>query len=114
MRADVAERRVKAVQKGFLLGIEEHPVFHHLEPEQFNLLRRRVFRATFDAYRLGVVGVDGAANLYDTFFRWLPEIEGYLTSALAIDLRHLCFRTTLAAFRLGAMVADARDGEEGA
>lgn len=109
-----AERRVKGLQKEFLTWIEEHPALRSTDPALFNALRKRVFRATFDAFRLGVLGTDSSReSLWSRFFGWMavtPVITeaDYQTVTEFID-RYL--RTTLEAYRLGALVAAGRTRE---
>lgn len=50
--------KVKVLQKAFLCWVEEHGDLQGLDAASFNELRRRLFRSTFDAFRLGVVGLD--------------------------------------------------------
>jgi len=113
MQQNVAERRIKSLQKAILLQIEEHPVFHALEPRAFNDLRRRVFRGTFDAYRLGVVGIAAArADQLSAFFLgWFGDDADLdpLSHQHRVEVTTMCLRAALEAFRLGAMVAVERD-----
>lgn len=108
LRHDAAERKIRGLQKEFLTRIEEHPVFHALPPDLFNAIRKRVFRGTFEAFRLGVVGHGNTgkpSDLYGHFFGWVEDAEPYLTPALHQQLVDLCFGTALEAYRVGAMVS---------
>jgi hypothetical protein len=117
VQAEIAERRVKALQKEFLAKVEAHSVFYTLSPGAFNGLRKFVFRGTFEAYRLGVVGLataDRSSNLWPYFFGWLETAEAAdsLSDQEFDELTEMCFRTALEAYRLGAMVASERDGAD--
>lgn len=109
------EQKVKAMQKAFLCWIEAHPDLVVLPPTVFNDLRRKLFRSTFDAFRLGVVGLNGEARegeaLWQHFFGWFennPDIVA-LDPEVVRELTEECFRTTLEAFRLGAIVSVLRE-----
>ncbi len=102
------ETRVKALQKGFLCWVEECPDLADLEPLQFNRIRRSAFRATFDAFRMGRVGLSGDdLGLWSAFFDWamVPEV----TDDFQIQLFARCFSVTLEAFRIGAVVSGAQE-----
>ena len=106
MRQETAERRIKALQKQFLVSVEEHPIFHQLDTEAFNDLRKRVFRGTFEAYRLGVVGLGNErASLFNHFFGWLDRDAAALSSDVRREVGEMCFRAALESYRIGAMVA---------
>lgn len=112
MRHEEAERRIRALQKSVLLRFEEHPVFEHMTAADFNNLRKRVFRGTFAAYRLGVIGlVNEPAPLWTYFFGWIESLPTAQTlpADVRLDATEICFRTALEAYRLGAMVAVDRD-----
>lgn len=108
MDAQTAERRVKALQKAFLVGMEEHPVLFALSPDDFNDIRKRVFKGTFKAYRFGVIGLEKTeTSLWDDFVGWLADSDAIeaLPEQLRADLLDMCFRCALDCFRTGAMVA---------
>lgn len=109
------EHKIKALQKAFLCWIEQHPDLTTLPPLAFNELRRKVFRSTFDAFRLGVVGLNGEVRegeaLWQHFFGWFennPHMDA-LPIEVVREIMEECFRTTLEAFRLGAIVSVIRD-----
>jgi hypothetical protein len=105
------ERTIKKLQKEFLVWAEEHPTLRNLPADDFDGLRRSVFRGTFQAFRLGIIGLDDASNLRQHFFQWFdgvsPHLEFYAQTNLAME----CFRISLEAFRVGALVAGARSNE---
>lgn len=113
---ELAEKKVKGLQKEFLVKIEQHPVFQQMEPREFNDLRKRVFRGTFEAYRLGVVGIEsttGHGDLYTRLFGWLKGTQTeYMNNQIQHEIAHLVFRTALEAYRIGAMVAFEREIQE--
>jgi hypothetical protein len=118
MTHETAEKQIRALQKAFLTEIERHPIYEVLEPADFNALRKRVFRGTFAAYRLGVIGTDamgtGPTAIYDHFYGWLDQAGEYLPRSVQRDVAGRCFLTALEAFRIGAMVAGhAPDPERG-
>jgi hypothetical protein len=107
MKQEIAERRVRGLQKEFLSQVEAHPVLFQMEPDDFNDLRKRVFRGTFEAYRLGVVGLEkGPASMWE-FFIWLGHNKAISTLDYdtQLEVNEMCLRTALEAFRIGAMVA---------
>jgi hypothetical protein len=111
MRHETAEKKIRGLQKEFLTRIEAHPSFHELPPDLFNLIRRRVFRGTFEAYRLGVVGLDGLGKnngLYAYFFGWVDDAAQHLNPAMHKQVVEMCFGTALEAYRVGAMFAATR------
>lgn len=111
MMQDAAEKQIKGLQKQFLIQIEEHPVFQHMGPTEFNDLRKRVFRGTFEAYRLGIVGIDGVSGrseLFSYFFHWLNDSTATMTHALQVQVAEMCFRVALESYRIGSMVAAER------
>lgn len=104
------EKKIKTIQKEFLAWVEYHPELRALDPEVFNDVRHRVFRSTFFAFRLGVVGPDSArTGLYNHFFGWLPEME--LDSDTNREVAEKCFVTALESFWVGALVGHERRGE---
>lgn len=105
MEHSEGEARVKSLQKEFLLWVEEHEYLRHLDHQRFNQLRRQAFSSTFDAFKLGRVGVKPEANaqkLWNKFFAWAlvaglpPEVE--------MEIQAKCFLVSLEAYRVGAMV----------
>jgi hypothetical protein len=98
------EAKVKGLQKEFLSWVESNDNLRSLSPEQFNTLRRKAFSSTFEAFRLGVVGLGEPAPdaLWGKFFGW-ASIPG-LTQDTELEIQAKCFRTSLEAFRVGAMV----------
>lgn len=110
MRHEAAERKIKALQKQFFTEIENHPVLFQMEPNDFNAMRKRVFRGTFEAYRLGVVGLErGPESLWE-FFAWLGDNAAIraLPPEMHLQVNHLCLCVALEAFRIGALVAAER------
>lgn len=108
MTEDQAIRKVKGLQKEFFAWVETHPIFEQLDPYHFNDLRKRVFRGTFAAYRLGVVGLTNKPSyLYSYFFGWLEEVMALNTVSpdVRTEVTERCFLTALEAYRYGAMVA---------
>lgn len=111
MLQEDAERKVKAVQKEFLMRVEEHPIFHLMEPDDFNDLRKRVFRGTFAAFRLGVIGLEKRpTKLYSYFFGWLENhrVMQSLDANARNEVTEMCFAAALESYRLGAMAAQER------
>jgi hypothetical protein len=107
VRTDAAIRKVKGLQRDFLAWIERHPVFYTLEPDAFNDIRKRVFRGTFEVYRLGVVGLPDDTDLFELFFDWLNNPEAQMAPAYRREISEKCLRTALEAYRIGAQVAAA-------
>jgi hypothetical protein len=102
------ERRVKSLQKEFLGWIETEQCLFPMESAEFNAIRRRVIRTTFDAFRFGVVGL-GTLNeeiLWRYFFVWV-ELKGLPQDAV-LEVMQKCFMITLEAFRVGAVVSACR------
>lgn len=107
MKHETAERKVRGLQKEFLTRVEQHPVLFQMAPNDFNDLRKRVFRGTFEAYRIGVVGLENSLPSTWEFFMWLggnPAVNA-LPEEMRLEVTEMCLRTALAAFRIGAMVA---------
>lgn len=101
------ERKIRTLQKEFLCWVEEHPVLSLLPASEFHNLRTQLFRATFDVFRLGVVGVQAdtdAVDLYMRFLGWIDEVV-FLPGETAREVRGKCFKVALEAFRIGAMVS---------
>jgi hypothetical protein len=113
MTQQEAERRVKALQKGLLLAIERIPELRDGDPELFNDVRRRIFRSTFLAFRLGVVGLETAPKqTFMTFFGWVAEHPAFTsTFNVRTQLAEQIFLAALEAFRAGALVSQARQEE---
>jgi hypothetical protein len=110
MQQEVAEKKIRALQKEFLTKIETHPAFLVIPPDDFNKLRKRVFRGTFSAYRMGVVGVERNDEFLVPFFiGWLSGLDTKLEPAMHMEISEMCFRTSIAAFRIGAMVASGKE-----
>jgi hypothetical protein len=109
MHKDVAEIQVRQLQKEFLVGIENHPAFHVMSPASFNTLRKRVFRGTFEAYRLGIIGPERTEHLFSFFVGWLSGLDTGLDPAMHHEIAEMCLRTSLSAYRIGAMVAASRE-----
>jgi hypothetical protein len=112
MTQQEGEKKVKALQKEFLIWIEEHPALSLLDPDDFDRLRRSVFRGTFQAFRLGIVGLDAAENnnIRKYFFHWLDDTGLYLEEYHP-DVTTHCFLTSLEAFRVGAVVSATKKRE---
>lgn len=116
MRHMVGEKMVKGLQKEFLSWIENHESLQDLrvsDRDTFNIIRKRVFRSTFDAYILGVRGVaeTDTKSLWHKFIGWLEQDVGfrkYVADDVRIEVMEKCFRTALEAFRVGAMVSESR------
>jgi len=108
MSHEEAEKRVKSLQKECLVWIEGHPTFADVPPQKFNKLRRKVFRNTFGAFRMGVVGIDNyeVEDIIFTFFGWVdkyrddPDLEKGLYA-----LRGFFFGVALESFRLGSIIS---------
>jgi hypothetical protein len=111
---DTAERRIKGLQKEFLAWAEAHPILYELPPTDFNNLRKRVFRGTFEAYRLGVIGpTPNAPRLSEYFLGWLDaQTLPHLSSASLTEVTDKCFATALEAFRIGVMVSLSKKSED--
>lgn len=109
MLHEQAEKRVKALQKEFLMQVENHPVFEQMEPDDFNDLRKRVFRGTFAAFRLGIVGLGNKpTGLYSSFFGWLENhrVLDMLDPNARNEVVEMCFQCALQAYSLGSKVED--------
>lgn len=110
MHQELAEKKIRALQKEFLTKLEAHPAFFIMPPDDFNKLRKRVFRGTFSAYRMGVVGVERNDEFLVPFFvGWLSGLDTKLDPTMHMELSEMCFRASIAAFRIGAMVAEAKE-----
>lgn len=104
------ERKIKALQKEFLMWLEDHPALRSLDAAAFDALRRSVFRGTFQAFRLGIIGIeDSNSSLRKYFFTWLETSP--LGPSTETNIAMECFRVSLEAFRVGALVAGARKKE---
>ena len=104
------ERTIKKLQKEFLVSLEEHPFTRNMDADSFDRLRRSVFRGTFQAFRLGIVGIEPDVSLRKYFFLWLETTP--LGPSLESNLAMECFRVSLEAFRVGALVAGARSKDD--
>lgn len=111
------ERKIKAIQKAFLYWVEEHPGLIILEPNAFNDLRRKIFRSTFDAYRLGILGLNGecreATALWQHFFGWFENYPALreVDAETVREVTEECFKVALEAFRVGAIVSVDKENE---
>lgn len=103
------EGRVKGLQKQFLSWVEEHEYLQGLSPDMFNEIRRNAFSSTFDAFRLGRIGIktDEEAGLWARFFGWATVVG--LPQDVELELQVKCFQISLEAFRVGAIVTGAED-----
>lgn len=111
MTQQEGERKIKALQKEFLMWLEDHPSVGAMAADDFDALRKSVFRGTFQAFRLGIIGIeDSGAALRKYFFTWL-ETTPYFGPTAEVHLSLECFKVSLEAFRVGALVAGARTRE---
>lgn len=103
------EHRIKSLQKRFLGWVEDHEYLHALPPAEFNRIRRKAFSSTFEAFRLGRVGlgVTTQTSLWVKFFGW-ASIAG-LPHEVEFELQAMCFLVSLEAFRVGALVTGAEE-----
>lgn len=105
MKHAEGEARIKSLQKEFLLWVEEHKYLRDLDHQRFNQIRRQAFSSTFDAFRMGRVGVSPEGNaqlLWKKFFAW-ATVAG-LPTEIEFEVQAKCFLVSLEAFRIGAMV----------
>jgi hypothetical protein len=109
MTQQEGEKKIKALQKEFLMWLEDHPALSSIAADDFDTLRRSVFRGTFQAFRLGIVGLEDSISLRKYFFHWLETTPLGPSTENHISLE--CFRVSLEAFRVGALVAGARKRE---
>lgn len=105
MDEEIAEKRIKLLQRRMLSFVEEHPTLSSLHPTPFNKIRKKVFRATFEAYRLGRVGIPDDVDLFEHFIGWLTDYSPLVQDQVREEIRNRCFGVTLEAFRIGALVA---------
>lgn len=98
------EVRIKSLQKEFLSWVETHNHLGLLDHHRFNNMRRSAFSSTFEAFRMGRVGVRGVRpiDLWNKFFGW-AQLHG-LPPEVELEVQAKCFLITLEAFRVGAMV----------
>lgn len=96
-----AEQQVKRLQKEFLAWLEEHI---DVDALRFEDMRRVVFRRSFAAFRLGVLGIPRVDSA-----EYPPE--GYLSRFASNpcfhehgELPERFFKLMLEAFRLGTLV----------
>ncbi len=109
MTHDDGVARVKSLQKEFLHWVEEHPYLSALDHDRHNRLRRSAFKSTFEAFRLGRVGIRDEAEampLWSKFFGWAAVIG--LPDNVELEIQAMCFRVSLEVFRVGAMVTAAK------
>ncbi len=105
MTHTVAEQAVKMRQKEFLIWAEENPALQVLDAKAFNTLRRRVFRGTFEAFRLGILGhLTEEDGLLSLFTEWMTNVESGLDPLDHWYVTDKYFYTALEAFRLGTIV----------
>jgi hypothetical protein len=110
MQQDIAEKRIRQLQKEFLSKLEAHPAFFVMPPEDFNKLRKRVFKGTFSSYRMGILGTERSDEfLVPIFIGWLAGLDTKLEPTMHMEISEMCFRASIAAFRIGAMVAGAKE-----
>lgn len=105
MTHEEGEARVKSLQKQFLFWVEDHDYLSDLDRQRFNQLRRQAMSSTFEAFRLGRVGLKEdmeSMQLWRKFFGW-ATVAG-LPSNIELEVQAKCFITSLEAFRVGAMV----------
>ena len=112
MKHEHAESAVKNLQRSFLFWIEEAEGLKHIKPNQFNDLRTNVFRDTFSAFRMGVIGIDpNVLEERDAAWNLFWNYDATRFSALGLDEdahRNLTTRyigVLLVCFRLGSAVA---------
>lgn len=114
MMQEHGEKKVKSLQKEYLFWVENHAVLQNLHPTEFNAVRKKVFRQTWDAYRLGVIGLGDVTGLFNYFFSWMDKL--YTTEELhervQNEIAEQGLRITLEAFRVGAMVAACKELED--
>lgn len=107
-----AEARVKALQKEFLLWLEEN--IENVNAPDFEQLRRKIFRGSFNAFRLGVVGLAPRLEHADypyTGYLTLFVGGGIFIPKLHPELPERYFRMALEAFRLGTLVGAHKEPE---
>jgi hypothetical protein len=103
------ELHVRTIQKAYLCWVESHPGLRAMGPVAFNTIRRACIRSTFEAFRLGVVGLGearpSAAALWRHFFGWFdaPEFRA-LPPETQVEVQGRCFAAALSSFRIGARV----------
>ena len=103
------EARVKSLQKEFLTWVETHPHLGLLDHERFNQMRRQAFASTFQAFKMGRVGLSThkPIKLWNDFFGW-ARLSG-LPPELELEVQAKCFLVSLEAFRAGAMVTGSEE-----
>jgi hypothetical protein len=117
MTHEIAERAVKLLQKEFLLWLEEYQA-EDVDAVVFNKIRRAIFRGTFNAFRLGVIGLvarpeeeeyPGQGYLPMFLPHRLFTVDPF-TSAYQFhsELPERYFHVMLQAYRLGALVSAPR------
>ena len=106
----MTEIAVKALQKEMLDNFEKE-LLDLMSPENFNSLRKLVFRSTFLCYRLGFLGPHQDEKSYEKLLGLgksaLFEIEttpiAELDEPLQKEVLEYCLFTWLQAYRLGAL-----------
>lgn len=101
---EIAVRRVKSIQKALLLSLEQSPEFQYMEPHAFNSLRKHIFKATFAAYRLGILGVEPVTDKQLACF-FVPVTDLGIRPEDTPRVIRMAFASALAAFRLGSLVS---------
>jgi hypothetical protein len=99
------EKAIKALQKEALCMFEEE-LIDDLSPHAFNTLRKLVFRTTFLAYRLGIVGPaqdpQALQQLIEMIVVTAKDSVKELDTSNQHDLFSYCLEVWLDAFRIGA------------
>lgn len=103
------ESRIKGLQKQFLTWVETHEYLKQLTPDLLNKIRRNAFSFTFEAFRLGRVGVSSNKDsaIWNKFFGWASVVG--LPQNVELELQMKCFEVSLEAFRVGALVTGAEN-----
>jgi hypothetical protein len=106
----MSEIAVKALQKEMLDNFEVE-LLDRMSPEHFNALRKLVFRTTFLAYRVGVLGIGRDETSYNklislgyqamTLPNTTPLVE--LDEQLQKEVMFYCLEIWLESYRLGAL-----------
>lgn len=108
MNHAAAETAVKLLQRRFLCWIEQHPALDTLDHHAFNDVRKQLYRATWQVFKLGITGFrEGRPDpdIWTPFFGWMENPDfGVCGDAVKGEIRTKCFHTALEAFRLGARV----------
>jgi hypothetical protein len=108
------ERRIKALQKELLAWIESHRILQDIDPMLFNDIRHRIFRSTFQSYKLGIVGLtEHKPGLFQNFFGWIayhPALRA-TEPEVTMDVAEHCFVAALKAFQVGVLVGHNKRSE---